>query len=52
MLCTLIGLLAAIALYELLSRLRIHADVSPALLFYPSVTLVVTFGLWLIFYGG
>jgi hypothetical protein len=52
MLCGLIGLLAAIVLYKLLSVLRTHAALSPALLFYPSVTLTVTFSLWLIFYGG
>jgi hypothetical protein len=51
MLCAIIGVLAAITAYELLSSSRFHGDLRPALLLYPSVGLVVTFSLWLLFYG-
>jgi len=51
MLCALIGILAAVIAYNLLSRTRLGDDLRPALLAYPSIALSVTFILWLAFYG-
>ena len=51
MLCALIGTLAAVIAYNLLSRTRLGGDIKPALLAYPSIALSVTFILWLAFYG-
>ena len=51
MLCALLGIAAAIASYQLFSRLRLSTELHPALLVYPSIALTVTFILWLTFYG-
>jgi hypothetical protein len=51
MLCGLFGIVAAIAAYKLVSVLRVNADLSPALLLYPSIALSVTSILWLALYG-
>lgn len=51
MLCALIGIGAAIVAYLVLARVRLGADLKPALLAYPSIALSVTFLLWLTFYG-
>ncbi len=51
MLCTLLGIVAAIVAYKLLAALRVGADLSPALLFYPSIALSVAFVFWLALYG-
>jgi hypothetical protein len=51
MLCALLGIVAAIVAYNILSRTRLGNDVKPALLAYPSIALSVTFILWLTLYG-
>jgi hypothetical protein len=51
MLCTLLGIIAAIIAYVILSRTRLGGEIRPALLAYPSLALSVTFILWLTFYG-
>jgi hypothetical protein len=51
MLCALLGIVAAIIAYVVLSRTRIGSEVKPAVLAYPSIALSVTFILWLTFYG-
>jgi hypothetical protein len=51
MLCALVGVVVAIAAHKLFSALRINADLSPALLLYPSIALSVTFLFWLTLYG-
>jgi hypothetical protein len=51
MLCALIGILAAVIAYNILSHTRIGGHLKPAVLAYPSIALSVTFTLWLAFYG-
>jgi hypothetical protein len=51
MLCALLGIVAAIVAYQILSRTRLGAEIKPALLAYPSLALSVTFILWLTLYG-
>jgi YtcA family len=51
MLCTLIGIVVAVAAHLLFARLRVEAELKPALLLYPSIALAVTSFLWLSFYG-
>jgi hypothetical protein len=52
MLCALIGVIATIVMYKLLSRWRLAVEVRPTLLAWPSIALCITFVLWLTFYGG
>jgi hypothetical protein len=51
MLCAVIGVVAAVVMYVVLSRTRLGGEVKPALLAYPSIAFSVTFLLWLTFYG-
>ena len=51
MLCTLLGIVAAALSYRLLRTLRFESEVSPPLVFYPSIFVSVSAALWLIFYG-
>ena len=51
MLCALLGIVAALIVFALLSRTRLGSEIKPALLAYPSLALSVTFILWLSFYG-
>jgi hypothetical protein len=51
LLCALLGILATTLAYKVFSHLRLRAELRPALLLYPSITLSVTFALWLTFYG-
>jgi hypothetical protein len=51
MLCALLGIVAALIAYALLSRTRLGAELKPALLAYSSLALSVTFILWLTLYG-
>jgi hypothetical protein len=51
MLCALLGLVAALLVYGILSRTRLGGEIQPALLAYTSLALSVTFILWLSFYG-
>ncbi len=51
MLCTLIGIVAAVIVFKLLAALQIDRWVGPRLLVYPSVALAVTATVWLVRYG-
>jgi hypothetical protein len=51
MLCALVGIVAAIVAYGVVSRTGLRGDIKPGLLAYPSIALSVTFILWLTFYG-
>jgi hypothetical protein len=51
MLCALVGIVAAIASYKLFAVLGVSADLRPALLVYPSISLIVTATVWLAFFG-
>ncbi len=51
LLCALLGIVAAIVAYALLSRTRLGCELKPALLAYSSLALSITFILWLTFYG-
>jgi hypothetical protein len=51
MLCALLGIVAAVVAYGVLSRTRLGAEIKPALLAYTSLALSVTFILWLSLYG-
>jgi len=51
MLCALIGIVAAVVVYKVLSALQIDRWVGPRLLVYPSIALAVTSAVWLIRYG-
>jgi hypothetical protein len=51
MLCALIGIVAATVAHKLFAVLGISADLSPAPLLYLSLAGIVTFALWLVFYG-
>ena len=42
---------AAALSYRLLRTLRFESEVSPPLVFYPSIFVSVSAALWLIFYG-
>jgi hypothetical protein len=49
--CAVLGVVAAVIAYVVLSRTRLGAEIKPAMLAYPSVALSVTFVLWLAFFG-
>ncbi|HWE22722.1 MAG TPA: YtcA family lipoprotein [Myxococcales bacterium] len=49
MLCALVGIVGAVAVFKLLSAL--HIGDSPRLLVYPSIALAITSLTWLGFYG-
>lgn len=49
--CAVVGVIAAVVAYVALSRTRLGGEIRPALLTYPSIALIVTFTLWLTFYG-
>jgi hypothetical protein len=49
--CAILGVIAAVIAYAVLSRTRIGAEIKPAILGYPSIALIVTFTLWLTLYG-
>jgi hypothetical protein len=51
LLCAIIGVIAAVLAYILVSRTRLAGELRPALLAYPSIALIVTFVLWLSFFG-
>jgi ABC-type uncharacterized transport system permease subunit len=51
MLCAVIGVVVAVVVYVVLSRTRLGAELKPALIAYPSISLTVTFVLWLTFFG-
>jgi YtcA family len=51
MLCTLIGIVAAVIVFKLLAALQIDRWVGPRLLVYPSIALAVTATVWLVRYG-
>jgi hypothetical protein len=51
MLCVLVGIVVAVAAHKLFAALRMGAQLSPALLLYPSIALSVAFVLWLSVYG-
>jgi hypothetical protein len=51
MLCAVLGIVVAIAAYRVIAVLRVDGDLHPALLFYPSIALSVTFIFWLTLYG-
>jgi hypothetical protein len=51
MLCAFIGIVAAIIARLVLARSGLAGAIRPPLVAYPSVALIVTFTLWLTFYG-
>jgi uncharacterized membrane protein YeaQ/YmgE (transglycosylase-associated protein family) len=51
MLCTLLGIVGAVAALKVLTALRIDREIGPRLVVYPCVALSVTSLLWLAFYG-
>jgi hypothetical protein len=51
MLCVLIGIIVAIAAHKVFARSGIAAHLTPGALLYPSITLSVTFVLWLVVFG-
>ena len=51
MLCTLIGIVAAVIAKNLLAALHIDRWVGPRLLVYPSIAVAVTATVWLVRYG-
>jgi hypothetical protein len=51
MLCAVIGIVVAVLVYVVLSRTRLGKELKPALITYPSISLTVTFVLWLTMFG-
>jgi len=51
MLSTLFGLMAGVVAYKLFSMPRIKSHVSSQPLVYPSIVLIITFVVWLFWYG-
>jgi hypothetical protein len=51
MLCALLGIAGAIAMFKILSALRIDRWLRPALLLYPSIAMALASLIWIGWYG-